>query len=65
MKISFADLGEILHDGGGRDVEQWLVFSIDLQRGKTYKKEFEELNYKYSSKRLQVDLLRDSGEVCR
>ena len=41
-----------------------LVFSIDLQRGKVTIKRVEELNYKYS-KRLQVDLLRDSGEVCR
>ena len=39
-------------------------FPLYLQRGKTYNKKFEELNYKYS-KRLQVDLLRDSGEVCR
>jgi len=41
------------------------VFSIDLQRGKlTKKKKVKELNYK-QHKRLQVDLLGDSGEVCR
>ena len=40
------------------------LFSIDLQREKLTIKRVEELNYKYS-KRLQVDLLRDSGEVCR
>ena len=42
----------------------YIIFFIDFAKGKTYKKGVEELNYKYS-KRLQVDLLRDSGEVCR
>ena len=43
-----------------RDVTVFHIFA----KGKLTIKRVEELNYRYS-KRLQVDLLRDSGEVCR
>ena len=75
--FSSSDGGKKGGEGGGRAPAAWEsiwsdisvivmspLFSIDLQRGKLTIKRVEELNYKYS-KRLQVDLLRDSREVCR
>ena len=40
--------GDRIRDRGSPASVAWRLFSIIFAKGKTYKKEFEELNYKYS-----------------